>query len=103
MPMPYFSVYALDRPGMDERRGELRAAHRQRLRRHDHPVTVRIGGPLLGDDGGMIGSLFVIEAADRAEVERYMAGDHYVLAGVFGSVEIRKFAWGLGQPEAASG
>ncbi|MEQ1899949.1 MAG: YciI family protein [Devosia sp.] len=101
--MPYFAFYALDRPGMSERRKELRAAHRERLRRHDYPVTVHLGGPLLDDDGGMIGSLLIIEAADRAAVDRYLAGDLYVLAGIFGSMDLRPFAWGQGQPEAPGG
>lgn len=101
--MPYFAIYALDRPAMQERRAELREAHRDRLRRHDHPVTVHIGGPLLDDEGGMIGSLLVIEAADRGAVERYLAEDHYVRAGLFASTEIRPFAWGLGLPGTTRG
>ena len=97
--MPYFAVHALDRPGMQERRTELRPGHRERLRRHDHPVTVRIGGPLTDEGGQMIGSLLVIEAHDKAAVEAYLTGDPYMQADLYERVEIRGFAWGLGQPE----
>ena len=97
--MAYFAVHAIDRPGMAGRRAELRPGHRERLRSHDHPVIVRIGGPLLGPEGGMEGSLLVVEAADRTAVETYLAGDPYVLADLYERVEIREFAWGLGQPE----
>lgn len=101
--MPYFAVHALDRPGSADIRAAERAAHRERLRVHDHPVTVRIGGPLLDDEGAMIGSLLVIEATDKAAVEKYLAGDPYVVAGLFDAMEVRPFAWGLGLPEDAGG
>lgn len=101
--MPYFAVYALDRPAMRERRGELRAPHRDWLRRHDHPVSVHIGGPLLDDGGEMIGTLLVIEAEEKSAVERYLAADPYCRADLFASMDIRRFNWGLGQPAGAHG
>lgn len=101
--MPYFCVHAFDRPGRLEDRKRLRDSHRARLRQHDHPVAVRIGGPLLGEDGAMIGTMLVIEAETRAAVEAYLAGDPYLLADLFETVTITGFNWGLGQPEAAHG
>lgn len=98
----YFAVYGLDRPGSGELRARLRDAHRQRLRQHDHPVKVLIGGPLLADDGeAMIGSLLVIEAGSKADVEAFLAGDQYQQAGLYERVEVRPFKWGLGAPVAA--
>ena len=99
----YFAVYALDRPGVLAQREQLRPAHRVRLRQHDHPVTVHVGGPLLDSDGGMVGTLLVIEAADRIDVDAYLREDPYILAGIFASIEIKPFAWGLGVPEQANG
>lgn len=101
--MAYFCVHALDRPGTAALRQELRPAHRLRLREHDHPVTVHIGGPLLGDDGQMIGTMLVIEADDRSAVERYLAGDPYVVGGLFAAMTVTGFQWGLGLPEAHRG
>ena len=101
--MPSFCVHAFDRPDRLADRHHLRDTHRARLRRHDHPVTVRIGGPLLDDREQMIGTMLVIEAETRDAVEAYWAGDPYVTADLFESVSIQRFNWGLGQPEAVHG
>lgn len=95
----YFSVYALDRAGAGEIRAANRDAHRARLKDHDHPVRVVIAGPLLAEDGAtMIGSLLVFEAADKAAVEAFLAGDPYEINGLFERTEVHPFAWGIGAP-----
>ena len=81
----------------------MRPSHRERLRLHDHPVAVRIGGPLLDDAGEMIGTMLVIEAMDKAQVENYLALDPYVVEGLFKTISITGFNWGLGQPEETHG
>jgi len=101
--MAYFCVHAVDRPGRLQDRQRLRDGHRARLRQHDHPVTVRIGGPLLDDEGAMIGTMLVIEADSRAQVEIYLAGDPYVVGDLFETLTVTGFSWGLGQPEASNG
>lgn len=101
--MAYFCVHALDRPGRLADRQRLREGHRARLRFHDQPVVVRTGGPLLDDEGTMIGTMLVIEADSRAAVEAYLAGDPYMLENLFETVTITGFNWGLGQPEPADG
>jgi hypothetical protein len=83
-------------------RAAVRDAHRKRLREHDHPVTVRLGGPTLDEKGRMNGSLLVIEAASRADVEAFLSGDPYVEAGLYDRTEIRPWNWGLGKPEEVS-
>lgn len=97
--MAWFAVFATDRPGMGEVRAAVRDAHRKRLREHDHPVTVRLGGPTLDDQGQMNGSLLVIEAENKADVEAFLSGDPYVEAGLYDRTEIRAWNWGLGKPE----
>jgi len=99
----YFCVHAFDRPGRLQDRDSLREAHRARLRQHDHPVLVRIGGPLLNEDEQMIGTMLVVEAASRQHVEAYIAGDPYMTADLFESVSVTAFKWGLGQPEDVHG
>jgi len=101
--MAYFCVYALDRPGTGALRQSLRPSHRERLRSHDHPVSVRIGGPLRNETGDMVGTMLVIEADEKRQVESYFEGDPYVTAGLFASVDIHHFDWGLGLPETAHG
>jgi hypothetical protein len=47
---------------------------------------------MLSDDGeAMLGSVLVIEAADRAAAEGFAAGDPYAKAGLFESVTIKAF------------
>ena len=101
--MAHFVVYALDKSGREAARLEARPAHRTRLREHDHPVTVRVGGPLLDDAGTMIGTMLIVEAATKQEVEAFIAGDPYLEADVYGSVAIHPYNWGLGNPAAANG
>ena len=101
--MPYFCIHAFDHPNRLEDRKRLRDSHRARLRQHDHPVVVRIGGPLLDDAGQMIGTMLVIEAETKAQVEAYLAGDPYLPEGLFRAVTITGFNWGLGQPEVIDG
>lgn len=94
----HFVVYALDKPGLGEVRARNRPAHRERLRQHEHPLTVIIAGPMLDDEGTMIGSVLIVEAETRAAVEAFVAGDPYQLDGLYDRVDIRRFAWGIGAP-----
>lgn len=100
--MAYFAFIATDRPGLGKVRAAVPDALRKRLREHDHPVTVRLGGPTLDDRGRMNGSLLVIEAASRSDVEPFLSGDPYVEAGLYDRTEIRSRNWGLGKPEEMS-
>jgi hypothetical protein len=62
-----------------------------------HAVRVRLGGPTLDDTGAMGGTLLVIGAEHIGAVRRFIAEDAYMLAGVYAAVDIRPWAWGLGQ------
>jgi hypothetical protein len=44
-------------------------------------------GPLL-DGEAMIGSLLVLDLADRAEMDKFLANDPYAQAGLFQSVSV---------------
>lgn len=98
----YFAVWATDRPGTLDARLKARDAHRARLREPGaHAVKVMAGGPTLSEfDASMNGSLLVIEADGIDAVRRFVAEDPYELAGVYASVEIRPWQWGLGRPSA---
>ena len=97
----YYAVWATDQLGMGAERQRVREAHRARLRDPGaHPVRVRLGGPTLDDGGGLMnGTLLVIEAEHIDAVRRFIAEDPYTLAGVYAAVDIRPWAWGLGQPK----
>ena len=97
--MPYYVVHALDAPGKADARLANRPAHRARLREHDYPLTVRIGGPILDDAGEMCGTTLVVEAEDKQSVADFVENDPYAKAGVYGQVHIHPFNWGLTQLE----
>jgi len=91
--MPLFAVHALDKPGALPLRLEHYAEHRAFIEADlAHNVSILTSGPLQSDDGStMTGSLFIIEAEDRATVERFVAGDPFHVHGVWGDVKITRF------------
>ena len=82
-----YALICIDRPGSAGIRKENRDAHLAHLRGAGD--AVQAAGPLLDDEGGMCGSLIILEMADRAEVEAWAADDPYGKAGLFERVEIR--------------
>jgi uncharacterized protein YciI len=93
--MPLFTLICFDKPNALDLRMATREAHLAYVR--ENLAMVKLAGPMLGAEDGMAGSLFVIEAADRAAVEAFNAADPYQKAGVFGQVEIRGFRATIGQ------
>ena len=93
--MPLFSLLCFDKPNALDLRMATREAHLAYVR--ENLAMVKLAGPMLDAKDSMAGSLFVIEAADRAAVEAFNAADPYQKAGVFGQVEIRGFRATIGQ------
>jgi uncharacterized protein len=92
-PMPLFVIHALDGPGRLPARLAAYAAHRAYLDASEGPgLRIVASGPLESDDGGaMIGSHFIVEAADIGAVRAFNAGDPFAAAGVWESVGIHRF------------
>jgi uncharacterized protein YciI len=88
MPM-LFVVNAFDRPDALALRLETRPAHVDYL--NDRIEQIRAAGATLNADDEPVGSVLIIEAADRAAAEAFAANDPFNQAGVFERVEIR--AW----------
>lgn len=84
-----FTIVCTDRPGGADIRESTRPAHRDYL----VPNLPRLihAGAVLDIEGKPCGSLFIIEAADRAEAEKFSADDPYFKAGLFESVQIRTY------------
>ena len=77
-----------DKPDSEALRKSVRNDHLAYIRDFD----VRFAGPMLDDDETtMIGSVIVIEAADREAAETFAAADPYGTAGLFRAVTIRPF------------
>jgi hypothetical protein len=94
-----FAVYCTDKQNSLDLRLKTRADHIAYLNSLGN--AVKIGGPFLDDKGEMMGTLVVVEAADRAAAEKIAANDPYAKAGLFQSVEIRGWRWALKNPEAS--
>lgn len=90
-----FALMCLDKPNALEVRMGAREAHLAYVR--ERIDQVKLAGPLLDDEGGMAGSLLILDVADRAVAEAFNAADPYTLAGLWGSVEIRAFKASIGQ------
>ncbi len=85
-----FVLYCVDKPGHGQVRADNRPAHLEYL--NSELDRILIAGPMTNDAGdAVLGSMLVIEAADRAEAEAFAAGDPYAKAGLFESVTIKAF------------
>ena len=62
---------------------------------------LRMAGPLLSEDGAMIGSVFLVEADDLASAKALAGQDPYNKAGVFDRVDVRETKWLIGQGKRA--
>jgi uncharacterized protein len=88
-----FVLHAIDRPGALPKRLANYDAHKAFLSdTTPYDIKTVMSGPLTADDGTtMIGSLFLIEAADRAAVERFHAADPFRAADIWETVTITGF------------
>lgn len=88
-----FAIHALDKPGALPQRLAHYDAHRAFLAdTAPHGVRIVMSGPLVAEDGErMIGSLFVVEARDRATVDGFNKADPFHAAGIWERVTITGF------------
>jgi uncharacterized protein YciI len=93
--MALFVLACFDKPNSLELRMATREAHLAYVR--EQAAMVKLAGPMLDAAEGMAGSLFILEADDRAAAEAFNAADPYQKAGLFGQVEIRGFKASIGQ------
>ena len=93
--MPTFVLFCVDKPGSLDLRMATREAHLAYMR--DKAAMVKLGGPMLNDEGEMAGSLLIVEAPDRAAAIELNAHDPYTLAGLWERVDVKAFKATLGQ------
>jgi len=94
--MPLFTLHALDKT---DGGAAIRAANRSNHLEWAGKLgdRLRVGGPLLSDDGEqMIGSLLIIEAESLESLRAEMAEDPYAKAGLFERVTLTPFKWLIG-------
>ncbi|WP_319531541.1 YciI family protein [uncultured Cohaesibacter sp.] len=92
----HFVVTCLDKDGGLETRKANREAHLAYL--GEHSASILVAGPLLDDEGSMMGSSLICEAEDKAALEAILAKDPYAKAGLFKDVSIRGWKWVVGAP-----
>jgi len=88
-----FAIHARDYAGALDRRIANYDAHKAFLSDTSRfGVRIVMSGPLTSDDGAtMIGSLFLIEAPDRAAVETFHHADPFFSAKIWETVSISGF------------
>ena len=92
----YFAFIGKDKPGALDLRKSTRDEHVAFLKTL---ANLKMAGPLLDDDGQMCGSLLVLEAENKAEVEATLARDPYARVGLFETTDIKGLNWTFGAPQ----
>lgn len=78
-------------PDAPARRTSVREAHLEGARALAADGTLQLGGALLDEAGGMIGSALIVEAEDAAAVQALLEADVYHRGGVWRSYEVHPF------------
>jgi uncharacterized protein len=95
-----YILYNEDRPDGLAIREATREAHLAYLERHKDKVV--LGGGLLSEDGKTrLGSVFIINVADRKAAEAFSADEPFRRAGLFQTTKITRMRRGQWHPEAA--
>ena len=81
----FVALTAHDKAGALDIRKENRPAHLDYLKSTD---LVAQAGPLLDADGGMIGSLIILDVPDMNAAQNWADNDPYAKAGLFQSVSL---------------
>ena len=93
--MPLFALFCVDKPNALPLRMATREAHLAYV--GGFRDQLRLGSPMLAENGDMAGSTIFIEAEDLAAAQAFSAGDPYRLAGLFERVDITAFKATLGK------
>lgn len=78
-------------PGALDRRLAVRPRHLEVARAMADAGTLREGGALLDEEGRMVGSMAIVEFADRADLDRWLETDPYVTGGVWQDIQVRPY------------
>ena len=89
----HFVIHAMDKKDGLLTRAKFYRAHRVHLdAAGTQGVAVLTAGPLVAEDGETpVGSLFIVEAKDRAAVEAFTRSDPYYVNGVWETIEIHYY------------
>jgi uncharacterized protein YciI len=82
--------------GALERRKQTRPTHLASIAPLVDGGNVLVGGAILNDTGDMIGSMLLVDFADRAGLDAWLTADPYVTEGVWREVEVTPFRSAVG-------
>jgi len=86
-----FAIFCIDKPGMADTRAAAMPGHVEYLTEQNLVKNI-VSGPLMDDEmENIVGSLYIVDAPDRAAIEEFKKGDPLVAADIWQSVEIRAF------------
>jgi len=78
-------------PEAGERRLRHRPAHLENAARLQAAGHLLMGGALLDDAGGTVGSAAIAEFATRAELDEWLRTDPYVTGGVWREIQVMPY------------
>jgi uncharacterized protein YciI len=89
----WYVIMAFDGSTGAVKREEYYSSHRAHVSKSDvYRVVVFLSGPLVGDDGlSPIGSLFIVEAESRSDVEKFNSQDPFTINGIWSKSIVLEF------------
>lgn len=81
-----FMIKAIDGANMLEKRMEIRPRHLENMSKVNGRIIC--AGGLLDGDGRMKGSMLVMDFSDRAELEKYLESEPYIIERVWEKIEV---------------
>ena len=85
-----YAIHLIDRPDSGALRARVRPEHKAYLA--GTADRIAFAGPLTSDDGQtMIGSLLVIDFADRAAALAWLRDEPFTRAGLYASTQLHAF------------
>ena len=84
-----FAFIGRDRPQSAGVRRDIRPQHKNYLSQISGNIA--FAGPLLSDNGEMLGSLLVIDFVDREAAENWIAREPFTMAGLYSSMDVVAF------------
>jgi uncharacterized protein len=84
-----------------DRRAKARPAHLEGIAPYVERGKVLVGGAILDELGDMVGSVLLVDFANRSELDAWLEADPYVTQGVWQEIEVQDFrpAVGVWLPE----
>ncbi len=91
--MPQFIIHAKDFVDAEApaRRAHARPFHLERMKEEKQKGIFILGGALLNEQNGMIGSVIIVALPDEESVKSWIQKDAYITNGVWDEISITPF------------